>query len=188
MDYENTSSYTLTVTATDGTNTDTETINITINDIDLAVTNTLAASGQAENISIGTSILTSSTSGAEGTVTYSITESDNKFTIDSSTGEVTLANTLDYETATSHTFTVVATDGETTVTETFTLNVSDVSEVLALTANLENTEPFAEGTNAFVASPSLNNPNNETITYTLSGIGSDDFEVSEDGEGICYFA
>ncbi|MEL0026034.1 MAG: cadherin domain-containing protein, partial [Schleiferiaceae bacterium] len=147
----------------------------------LAVTNTLAASGQAENISIGTSILTSSTSGAEGTVTYSITESDNKFTIDSSTGEVTLANTLDYETATSHTFTVVATDGETTVTETFALNVSDVSEVLALTVNLENTEPFAEGTNAFVASPSLNNPNNETITYTLSGIGSDDFEVSEDG-------
>ena len=33
MDYETTSSYSLTVSVTDGTNTDTETINISINDI-----------------------------------------------------------------------------------------------------------------------------------------------------------
>jgi hypothetical protein len=49
--------------------------------------------------------MTASASGAEGTVSYSITDSDNKFTINSSTGEVTLANALDYETKTSHTFT-----------------------------------------------------------------------------------
>ena len=58
MDYEQTTSYSLTVTVTDGTNTDTETLTVAINDIDLTVTNTLAAAGQAENISTGTSILT----------------------------------------------------------------------------------------------------------------------------------
>ena len=105
LDHETTTSYSLTVTVTDGTNTDTETLSIAINDVDLTVTNTLAASGQAENISTGTSIMTASASGAEGTVSYSITDSDNKFTINSSTGEVTLANALDYETTTSHTFT-----------------------------------------------------------------------------------
>jgi hypothetical protein len=71
--------------------------------------------------------MTASASGAEGTVSYSITDSDNKFTINSSTGEVTLANALDYETKTSHTFTVTATDGVTTVTEEFTLNVTDMT-------------------------------------------------------------
>ena len=121
LDHETTTSYSLTVTVTDGTNTDTETLSIAINDVDLTVTNTLAASGQAENISTGTSIMTASASGAEGTVSYSITDSDNKFTINSSTGEVTLANALDYETKTSHTFTVTATDGVPTVTENFTL-------------------------------------------------------------------
>ena len=37
-------------------------------------------------------------------------DADNKFAINSSTGEVTLANTLDYETKTSHSFTVTVTD------------------------------------------------------------------------------
>ena len=39
---------------------------------------------------------------------------------------MTLANALDYETKTSHTFTVTATDGITTTSETFTLNIGDV--------------------------------------------------------------
>ena len=64
-------------------------------------------------------ILTLSTSNAEGTLSYSLTD-DNKFAINSSTGEVTLANALDYETKTSHSFTVTVTDGVTTSTETFT--------------------------------------------------------------------
>ena len=71
-----------------------------MNDIDLTVTNTLAASGQAENISTGTSILTASASGAEGTVSpiQSLTVIINLQLI-ASTGEVTLANALDYETS-----------------------------------------------------------------------------------------
>ena len=50
-----------------------------------------------------------------------------KFSIDSSTGEVTLANALDYETKTSHSFTVTATDGVTTTSQTFTLTVGNAA-------------------------------------------------------------
>ena len=59
---------------------------------------------------------------------------------------MTLANALDYETKTSHTFTVTATDGITTTSETFTLNIGDVdlgglvtSQIIsmALTENLQ---------------------------------------------------
>ena len=68
----------------------------------------MASENQAETISTGTSILTLTTSNAEGTLSYSITDADNKFAINSSTGEVTLANSLDHETKTSHSFTVNA--------------------------------------------------------------------------------
>jgi hypothetical protein len=183
LDYETTTSYSLTVTVTDGTNTDTESLTIAVNDIDLTVTNTLAASGQAENISTGTSILTASASGAEGTVSYSITDSDNKFAINSSTGEVTLANALDYETKTSHTFTVTATDGVTTVSEEFTLNVTDMT-INTLAVTLANSgaalaESSSSGTS--VGSSSISNPDSETITYTLSGTGSSNFSVDSSG-------
>jgi hypothetical protein len=183
LDHETTTSYSLTVTVTDGTNTDTETLTIAINDIDLSVTNTLAASGQAENISTGTSIMTASASGAEGTVSYSITDSDNKFTINSSTGEVTLANALDYETKTSHTFTVTATDGVTTVSEEFTLNVTDMT-INTLAVTLANSgaalaESSSSGTS--VGSSSISNPDSETVSYSLSGTGSSNFAVDSSG-------
>jgi hypothetical protein len=183
LDHETTTSYSLTVTVTDGTNTDTETLSIAINDVDLTVTNTLAASGQAENISTGTSIMTASASGAEGTVSYSITDSDNKFTINSSTGEVTLANALDYETKTSHTFTVTATDGVTTVTEEFTLNVTDMI-INTLAVSLANSgaalaESSSSGTS--VGSSSISNPDSETVSYSLSGTGSSNFAVDSSG-------
>ena len=183
LDHETTTSYSLTVTVTDGTNTDTETLSIAINDVDLTVTNTLAASGQAENISTGTSIMTASASGAEGTVSYSITDSDNKFTINSSTGEVTLANALDYETKTSHTFTVTATDGVTTVTEEFTLNVTDMT-INTLAVSLANSgaalaESSSSGTS--VGSSSISNPDSETVSYALSGTGSSNFAVDSSG-------
>ena len=109
LDYETKTSYELEIVASDGKETVSKPLTITISDIDLSVTSSLASASQAETISTGTSILTLSTSNAEGTLSYSITDADNKFAINSSTGEVTLANALDYETKTSHSFTVTVT-------------------------------------------------------------------------------
>ena len=104
--------------------------------------------------------MTSSTSNSEGTVSYSLTDDDNKFSIDSSTGEVTLSNALDYETKTSHSFTVTATDGVTTISQTFTLTV-DNAAINTLAVTLANSgaalaESSSSGTS--VGSSSINNP------------------------------
>jgi hypothetical protein len=143
----------------------------------------LASAAQSEGLSTGTTIATSSNSNAEGTVTYSLTDADNKFSIDSSTGEVTLANALDYETKTSHEFTITATDGVTTTSETFTLSVSDL-KINTLAVTLANSgaalaESSSSGTT--VGSSSITNPESETVSYALSGTGSSNFAVDSSG-------
>ena len=67
----------------------------------------LLSASKAESIATGTVILNSSISNFANP-TYSISGGDNKFAIDSSTGQVTLANALDFETDQSHSFTVTA--------------------------------------------------------------------------------
>ncbi|MDA7600638.1 cadherin domain-containing protein [Gammaproteobacteria bacterium] len=183
LDYETTTSYSLTLTATDGTNTVTDNLTINITDLDLSLSASLASAAQSEGLSTGTTIATSSNSNAEGTVTYSLTDADNKFSIDSSTGEVTLANALDYETKTSHEFTITATDGVTTTSETFTLSVSDL-KINSLAVTLANSgaalaESSSSGTS--VGSSSITNPESETVSYTLSGTGSSNFAVDSSG-------
>jgi len=88
----------------------------------------------AEDVSTGTSVATVSAADQElETMTYSITAGNtgNAFTINSSTGAITTAAALDYETTTSYTLTITATDsfGNATTT-TQTVNVTDVNEVL----------------------------------------------------------
>jgi hypothetical protein len=183
LDYETTTSYSLTLTATDGTNTVTDNLTINITDVDLSLSASLASAAQSEGLSTGTTIATSSNSNAEGTVTYSLTDADNKFSIDSSTGEVTLANALDYETKTSHEFTITATDGVTTTSETFTLSVSDL-KINSLAVTLANSgaalaESSSSGTS--VGSSSITNPESETVSYALSGTGSSNFAVDSSG-------
>ena len=73
----------------------------------------------------------SATDADSDTVTYSITDgnSDGKFSIDDSTGEVTVAGALDYETTASYTLTVEASDGRGgTDTATVEVTVTDVAE------------------------------------------------------------
>ena len=184
LDYETKTSHSFTVTVTDGVTTSTETFTLNVTDVDLALSGSLASSSQLENISIGTTIMTSSTSESEGTVSYSITDDDNKFAINSSTGEVTLDNALDYETKTSHSFTVTATDGVTTTSQTFTLTVDNVA-INTLAVTLANSgaalaESSSSGTT--VGSSSINsNPESDTVSYSLSGTGSSNFAVDSSG-------
>ncbi len=183
LDYETTSTYSLTLTASDGVNTVSENLTITITDVRLSISASLASASQSEGLSTGTTIATSSSSNAEGTVTYSLTDADNKFSINSSTGEVTLANALDYETKTSHEFTITATDGVTTTSETFTLSVSDL-KINTLAVTLANSgaalaESSSSGTT--VGSSSITNPESETVSYSLSGTGSSNFAVDSSG-------
>jgi protocadherin Fat 4 len=142
LDYETDTSHTIDVTATssDGT-TSTQTFTIAVGDEDEfdvgAISDTDgAAIAVDENAAAGTTVgvvaLATDADGSNSDVTYSLSDdAGGLFTIDGSTGEVTVADAsgIDHEAATSHTIEVTATsqDGSTS-TETFSINVSDIDE------------------------------------------------------------
>ena len=170
LDHETKTSHSFTVTANDGSNSESQTFTLQINDVDLSISASLASAAQTEGIAAGTTIIAAPTaSGAEGTITYSITDADNKFTVDSSTGAVTLANALDYATKTSHTFTLTASDGTTTTSQTFTLNVTDVdlANLVTALANTTLDENASVGTSVASVS-SLENDTGSTATYSIT--------------------
>ena len=170
LDHETKTSHSFTVTASDGSNSESQTFTLQINDVDLSISASLASAAQTEGIATGTTIIAAPTaSGAEGTITYSITDADNKFTVDSSTGAVTLANALDYETKTSHTFTLTASDGTTTTSQTFTLSVTDIdlANLVTALANTTLDENASVGTSVASVS-SLENDTGSTATYSIT--------------------
>ena len=110
---------------------------ITVENNHSPVISSTSAVSLAEDVSTGTSVSTISASDAESeTITYSITAGNtgNAFTINSSTGAITTAAALDYETTTSYNLTITATDafGNTSTTNQV-VNVTDVNEVLSAT-------------------------------------------------------
>ncbi len=185
LDYETTTSYSLTLTASDGTNSISNTINISVADvIELSIALASLSISIDENASSGSSITTTTTTtDGSGSVTYSLsgTGSD-KFAV-SSDGTITTAASLDYETTTSYTLTLTATDGTNTVTQNFTVNVNDL-KINTLAVTLANSgaalaESSSSGTS--VGSSSITNPESETVSYALSGTGSSNFAVDSSG-------
>ena len=185
LDYETTTSYTITVTASDGTNSTQETITINVSDVDefsLALSSTSPSIN--EGVSTGTQVATSTlTQQDSASVTYSLsgTGSD-KFAI-SSSGVITTAAAMDYETTSSYSLTVTATDGTNTDTETINISINNVSLNTLATTLANSGAALAESSSSgtAVASSSINNPDSETITYSLSGTGSSNFSVDSSG-------
>ena len=186
LDYETTTSYSLTLTASDGTNSTQETITFNITDVDefaLALSSTSPSIN--EGVSTGTQVATSTlTQQDSAAVTYSLSGTNsNKFAI-SNTGVITTAAAMDYETTSSYSLTVTVTDGTNTDTETINITINDLLltplQPHLLTVGAAFSESSSSGT-ASVATSSINNPDSETITYTLSGTGSSNFSVDSSG-------
>ncbi len=185
LDFETTTSYSLTLTATDGTNTVTETLTINVADVaefGLALSSTSPSVN--EGVSVGTQVATSTltqTDSAPVVYTLSGTGSD-EFLI-SSTGVITTADAMDYETTNSYSITVTVSDGTNTATETINISVNNLT-INSLATTLANSgaalaESSSSGT--AVASSSINNPDGDTINYSLSGTGSSNFAVDSSG-------
>ena len=148
LDFETTTSYTLTVRATDGTTPDTEDITITITDVAPTVADTSA--NLAETAADNAAVVTVTTTGDDDGLTWSITNGNTDgdtdgqlpFAIDADTGAITVndADDLDFETTTSYDLTVQATDGTTPDTEVITITITDVAPTVTDTsANLAET-------------------------------------------------
>ena len=127
--------YTVEVVASDGTARDriTVTINVVLNTApEFASTST--SRSVEENSSIGTNVgapVTATDADQGDTLTYTRGGADaGSFSINSSSGQISTAAVLDYETKSSYTVTVTATDsGSLTDTIAVTINVTDVTEV-----------------------------------------------------------
>ena len=185
FDFEAKASYTLTVTATDGELSSETEVLINVGDINEApsLSSTLALTSFSEDSAIGTIIATSSASDPESnTITYSLTGTGSEYFNVDENGNVTLKDTLDFETSTNYEITLVASDGELTSSSLITFDISDVDEAPSLSSTLKSEsfeESIAVGT--ALASISSIDPESQTITYSLSGTGSENFEIDNEG-------
>ncbi|MDQ8023972.1 MAG: cadherin domain-containing protein, partial [Moraxellaceae bacterium] len=196
-DFDGNNLYEVTVQVSDGSNTDTQALSISVTDVDEfdvgAVTDSNAAANSvAELASNGSTVgITASATDADAsnnTITYSLSDNaGGRFSIDASTGVVTVANAalLDYETATSHNITVVATSSDgSSASQVFTININDVDEfnVGAVTDVDASGNSVAEGATTgtavgITASASDADGSNNTITYTLTNDAGGRFAI-----------
>ncbi len=138
INYEATSSYSLTVQVQDngaGNLTDTATVTITVNNLNEAPLASNQSFNVNENSAGGTVVGTVSATDPDAgqTLTYSITAGNTggAFAINSATGEITVANTLNFEALSSYVLTVTISDnGAPTqaATPSVTININDVNE------------------------------------------------------------
>ena len=185
LDYETTTSYCLILTASDGVNDTVFEINFSVIDIDepAILAASTSATSFAEDSLTGINIGTASATDPEGnTITYSLsgTGSEN-FSVDSA-GNISLVNSLDYETAASYTLTLNVSDGVNTTSSDLIITVDDVNEAPSLLNTLAASS-FAENvsTGIIIATASASDPESQAITYSLSGTGSEYFAIDSSG-------
>jgi VCBS repeat-containing protein len=186
IDYESSPghAYTITAQASDGTLSSTQTFTIAVTDVtpSTPVDVNAAANNVAEGAANGSTVgVTASSADVNGpAVTYSLVgdTSGGGFTINSSTGVVTVADStkIDYESAAGHAYsvTVQASDGTLVNTQTFAIAVSDVAPSTPTDANAAaNTvaEGAAAGTTVGVTASSID-VNGPAVTYSLVGDSS----------------
>ncbi|TBO34334.1 DUF4347 domain-containing protein [Aquabacterium lacunae] len=198
LNFEAASTHTITVLATsaDGSSSS-QSFNIGVTDVNEfsvgpvsdanAATNTVA-----ENATTGTLVgLTGFAQDADGsnhTISYSLSDNaGGRFAINASTGVVTVADgsLLNFETATSHNLTVVATSSDgSSSSQSFTVQVSDVNEfsVGALSdvdaAANQVSENAATGDAVGLRAQAVDaDGSNNTITYSLSDDAGGRFSI-----------
>jgi hypothetical protein len=176
--------YTVTARASDGSSTSSQTFTIAVTDVAPSTPVDSDASGNqvVEGAANGTTVgVTASSTDVNGpAVTYSLTgdTSGGGFTINSTTGVITVADAskIDYETAAGHAYTVTAraSDGTLSSSQSFSINVIDVDLSVPVDSNAAaNTvaEGAAAGSTVGVTISAFD-PNGPAPTYSLLGDSS----------------
>lgn len=169
-DYETKSSYSITVNAKDANNTTTKAVTINVTDVNEAPSFTSSAAGTvAENAATSTVVYTATATDPESeAITYALSGTDaSAFTINSSTGELTLNAAADYETKSSYSLEVIASDASShTAANALTISVSNVNEPPVLTASAS--QNIAEATATPITGISISDPDADTNPITLA--------------------
>ena len=186
FDYETKSSYSVTVTAWDDDgHTDTATVTIDIDDVnETPVVSGDAAVSYAEN---GTGEIATYTAAdpERATIAWSLAGTDAADFEISNGGVLSFAATPDYEspadadTDNVYSVTVQASDGTNTGSLDVTVTVTDVDEAPVVSGNA--VVSYAENGTDDVSTYTAADPENATITWSLSGTDAADFAISSGG-------
>ena len=182
--------YVVVVTATAGGQAVTQAVTVTVTNVDDNAP-VFAAGTAAHTVSEGQTVVATviATDGDGDTITYELTSGADRssFTIDADTGELAFRTAPDFENPGSadnsnvYVVVVTATAGGQAVTQVVTVTVTNVDD---------NAPVFAEGSAAHnvvegqtvVATVIATDGDGDTITYTLTGVDQDDFEITDTGD------
>ena len=191
LNYENKSSYSVTITVSDGDLTDVINVNINVtnqNDAPIFTKGNTATRAVAENTAADTNIgaAVAATDPDGNTLTYILGGTDAAtFDIDSTSGQLKTKDTLDYETKNTYSVTITASDGSLTDTINVTINVTDIVETIpnrapVFTEGETTTRAVAENTIADTnigVAVAATDPDGNTLTYTLGGTDAATFDI-----------
>ena len=178
--------YNVVVTATDsGGLSDSITVNITVTDVNEAPTvSGSTAVRYAENGAAAVAAYTAAD--PEGaTVTWTLTGDDAEDFRVSSTGALTFQTSPDFETpadaGTDNVYNVIvsASDGNSSGTLAVQVTVTNVNEAPTITGDA--TVEYAENGTAAVATYTATDPENDRVTWSLTGADAEDFSISSAG-------
>jgi VCBS repeat-containing protein len=178
ISYETTPAYSLTVQVQDngaGNLTDTATVTITVNDLNEQPLIAPQSFNVNENSPNGTVVGTVAASDPDSgqTLTYAITAGNtgSAFAINPSSGQITVANPIDYEALSTYSLTVQVTDngaGNLSQVATVTINVNDANEAPvanAATFSLNENSPNATSVGTVTASDP---DSGQTLTFAIT--------------------
>ena len=191
LDYETTTSYTLTVKVSDGSVfSATKTITINVTDInDLAPVVVDSSFSINENVASGTSVGTPRATDGDGSSTtfsgWTITSGNaaGKFAINSSTGAITTAASVNHEETSSYTLGITVSDGTNTSSAgTINIAINDLNEKPVATAQ---SITVSEDATDVVITLASSDPDGDVIsTYTITSISTDGTLKQSDDSGI----
>ena len=142
------------------------------------------AENTAADVNIGSVV--SATDVDDDTLTYSLGGTDAaSFGIDTTNGQLTTKDALDYETKSSYSVIITVSDGSSTDSITVTINITDVDETPpndapVFTDGASTSRSIAENTETgqnIGTAISATDDDNNTLTYTLGGTDASSFDV-----------
>ncbi|MCP4348180.1 MAG: hypothetical protein GY795_21975, partial [Desulfobacterales bacterium] len=188
LDYETTSSYTLTVAVSDGMNTVSAVITINIIDVNEQVLTVKdqefsVDENSADNTPVGTVVA----SGPVEPLTYSITAGNtgDAFAIDSETGVIRVLSSdrLDYETISKYELTVQVSDGALLVEALITITLNDLSEHKPVAENAEFSVDENSAGDTIVGKVTASDADKDTLTYSITTGNTGDAFAINTGNG-----
>ena len=194
LDFEGTASYVLTVQVADNgvaPRSSTATVTVSVTNVNEAPVLADATRSVAENSAIGTTVgvaLAGTDPDAGTTLSYSITGGNaaGKFAINSSTGQLTVAGALNFETTPSYALTVRASDGSLSDDATVTVSVTNVNEAPSISAQTRSIAGNSANGTLVGAPLTATDPDaGTTLTYAITagnGTGSGAFAISSSGQ------